>query len=83
MQNRTFKNIIKVVLNLIQSHILTKIICQEEINFDDETMQLIQQNGGTERLLINNKPVQMRDRTNGNLQKTQGIYEFYENLFKR
>jgi len=54
---KQFASLVTIILNLLQSQVLTKINCNERLVLDSESLDMIRTSPGCEKLLLNNKPM--------------------------
>ncbi|CAD8135571.1 unnamed protein product [Paramecium pentaurelia] len=80
---KNIQNISTVVLNLLQTQILTKIITTDQIILEPETYDLFKSCVGCERLLLNNKPLQLDNQDKCEQKNQLTANQFYEKLLKQ
>ncbi|CAK75215.1 unnamed protein product (macronuclear) [Paramecium tetraurelia] len=80
---KNIKNISTAVLNLLQTQILTKIVTTDQIILEPETYDLFKSCIGGERLLLNNRPLQLDTQDKSEQQNQLTANQFYERLLKQ
>ncbi|CAD8053196.1 unnamed protein product [Paramecium sonneborni] len=80
---KNIQNISTTILNLLQTQILTKIITPDQIILEPETYNLFRNCIGCERLLLNNKPLQLDIQDKIEQQNLLTANQFYERLLKQ
>ncbi|CAK85229.1 unnamed protein product (macronuclear) [Paramecium tetraurelia] len=80
---KNIQNISTAVLNLLQTQILTKIVTTDQIILEPETYDLFKSSLGCERLLLNNKPLQLDNQDKSGQLDQLTANQFYEKLLKQ